>query len=280
MKKLFVLILISFFITGLSFSQNVNLKSLNSGYNKQDFKPSLSVLNKNETTLSKKDVFDYQLKKRKTSNMFFGAGYSFVIFTSKYMNEAYPVLNISKGEFLSEINLFFGFSIAKAITIEIEPSILYSSNQRSLQYPFNPPIIKNGQSYLYVYPRNLSLLAFPIVANVRFFPMFKNTNFSRLFFIGGGVGTAWIREEYDNAYSNDPNNYNYYYNYGLTENTSQWQPVFRGMIGFTGAGGQFGFGGELRFNFIPLTTDILPFATRLSKNFNSVDLALRFYFSL
>jgi hypothetical protein len=57
--------------------------------------------------------------------------------------------------------------------------------------------------------------------------------------------------------------------------------MFRGMIGFTGTGGQFGFGGELRYNHVPLTKETsVPFATRHASNASSVDITLRFYFSL
>jgi hypothetical protein len=280
MKKLIVLFLISFIISGLSSAQNLNLKSINSGYNKIDFKPSLSGLNKHESKNSKEDIFDYQLKKRSTSTMYFGAGYSFIIFTEKNMSSAYPVLNVSKGEFLSEINVFFGYSIAKALTMEIEPSILFSSSERYLIFNMIPPVTLNGTNFSYVFPQRLNLMAFPIIANIRFFPMFKQKSFARLFFIGGGIGYSYIWEEYDNIYSNDALlNYNTYY-FRLTESTSQWQPVFRGMLGFTGAGGQFGFGGEVRFNYVPLETSNQPFTTRISKNFTSVDLSLRFYFSL
>src|SRR5205085_6183117 len=117
--------------------------------------------------------------------------------------------------------------------------------------------------------------------NARFFPFFKLPSFARLFFVGGGAGMAWIREEYENVYSNTPGSIYYGSPYSIvTESTSQWTPLFRIMTGFTGSGGQFGFGGEVRFNIVPLKTSNQPFATTRAKNFNSVDLTLRFYFSL
>jgi hypothetical protein len=221
-----------------------------------------------------------QFKKRKTVTSYFGAGYSFVIFTAGDMNTAYPVLDSRSGDFLSEINLYFGFAIAKAVTLEFEPSILFTNNNRSLTIILNKPKTIGSVTYHFVLPQTLSMLAFPLVANVRFFPFFKLTNFARLFFIGGGVGAIWMREEYDNIYSET----SYYYytgsNYYITESTSQWQPLLRIMTGFTGTGGQFGFGGELRYNFVPLKQSDEPFVTRIAPNFNSVDLTLRFYFSL
>ncbi len=225
---------------------------------------------------------DFQVKKRKAVNMYFGAGYSFVIFTSSQMNNLYPIFNQSAGDFLSEINLFFGFAIAKAVTLEFEPSILFTNNNKNVYYNLIPPryVQQLGDTFSYSSTYHVSMLAFPLAVNVRFFPFFKNDkSFIRLFFIGGGSGIEWIREEYDNTYGHTPP-YNYFYTGTITESTSQWAPIFRAMTGFTGSGGTFGFGGELRYNFVPLKTSNDPFATRQSKNFNSVDLALRFYFSL
>jgi hypothetical protein len=196
------------------------------------------------------------------------------------MNSLYPVFNQSAGDFLSEINLFFGFAIAKAVTLEIEPSILFTNNNKNIQLDLTSPKVLNGVSYPYGFTSHASMLAFPISANARFFPFFKmDKSFARLFFIGGGAGMAWIREEYDIYYSSQPGFYGYNY-YPSTESTSQWAPLFRAMLGFTGSGGQFGFGGEIRYNIIPLKSSDEPFVTRKATNFNSVDLALRFYFSL
>lgn len=220
-----------------------------------------------------------QPKKRKTVNAYVGAGYSFVIFTASEMNSAYPVFDTRKGDFLSEVNLYFGFAVARAVTLEFEPSILFTSNDRLLRFEYVPPISYRGGNYSYVYGYNIGLLAFPLVANARFFPAFKSAGFGRLIFVGGGIGAAWIREEYDHYYSNNPGGPTYSDPFA-TESTSQWGPVFRLMAGATGTGGQFGFGGELRYNIIPLSTNQEAFVTRQAKNMNSVDLTLRFYFSL
>jgi hypothetical protein len=219
-----------------------------------------------------------QPKKRKTVTSYYGAGYSFVIFTSKEMNEAYPVFDTRKGDFLSEINVYFGFAVAKAMTVEIEPSFLFTNTDKTLRFTYNPPRLVNGGYYTYVYPFHLSLLAILPAVNVRFFPFFTQASFARLIFIGGGAGYGWIHENYDYYASNDPSGY--YYGAGSNESTSQWAPILRLMVGATGSGGQFGFGGELRYNIIPLKQTDEFFVTRTSPNFNSVDLTLRFYFSL
>jgi hypothetical protein len=218
-----------------------------------------------------------QLKKRKTVSSYFGAGYAFIIYTASDMNKAYPVLDFSSGDFLSEINLFYGFAVAQAVTFELEPSILFTRNARVIHIALNEPI--NG--FTWVHPSSLSMLAFPLTVNARFFPLFKSKNFGRLFFVGAGAGAVWLREEYDNYYNNNPGGIFYNENFMFrTESTSQWAPLFRIMTGFTGTGGAFGFGGELRYNFVPLKQSNEPFVTRYAPNFNSVDLSLRFYFSL
>jgi hypothetical protein len=225
----------------------------------------------------------FQPKKTKKMNAYFGAGYSFVIFTDGLLSSPYPVIDTRTGNFLSEINLFFGFSIAKAVTIEAEPSFLFTNSSKVLRTELSQPHNTGGND-TFVVSSNIGMFAIPLAVNVRFFPFFKQEkSFIRMFFIGGGAGMIWVKEDYDNFYTPDPYYYgNYYYGYGgITESTSQWAPIFRVMIGLTGAGGQFGGGGELRYNFIPLkSVKDSPFATRQAKNMNSVDLTLRFYFSL
>lgn len=219
-----------------------------------------------------------QLKTRKTVTTYYGAGYSFVIFTAKDMNEVYPVFETRSGSFLSEINVFFGFSLAKALTLEFEPSILFTNTDRAVTFDLYPnEFTFAGNSNRYVTAYHLSMLALVPAVNVRFFPFYaKTASFARLFFVGGGAGAAWIKEDYDYYLGQ----LNYYGSTLFNMSTSQWQPVLRLMAGFTGAGGQFGFGGELRYNFIPLSQTNELFVTRTSPNFNSVDLTLRFYFSM
>jgi hypothetical protein len=241
-----------------------------------------SISGNNHDAVNLKDVKlsseGFQLKKRKTVSSYFGAGYSFMIFTNGIMSDAFPVLNTRDGNFLTNINLFFGFAIARAVTLEFEPTILFTSNNKQVNYPLENS--STGRKYAHTYTNGI--IALPLAINVRFFPMYKLKTFARLFFIGGGVGAAWIREENDVFFNDNPTSYginNDQYQSGIS--TSQWAPVFKGMIGFTGTGGQFGFGGELRYNIIPLKQDkSQPFATRFAKDFNSVDITLRFYFSL
>jgi len=275
-------IFLSIVLTAALLTGNVIAQEL-PGLKFSDKKNSLNFFEKNKYSYDTKSLLDksYQLKKRKTVTSYFGAGYSFIIYTANFMNKAYPVLNFSSGDFLSEINVFYGFSIAKAVTLEFEPSILFTRNNRAIHIELKEPLVVGSNTFTWAHPSSLSMLAFPLAVNVRFFPLFKLKTFGRLFFIGAGAGAIWIREEYDNYFNNSPTGYligeNFYFN---TESTSQWQPLLRVMAGFTGAGGAFGFGGEVRYNIVPLTQSGEPFVTRYSPNYNSVDLTLRFYFGL
>jgi hypothetical protein len=192
------------------------------------------------------------------------------------------ILSLIQGTavFLTNIGIFFGFAIAQAVTLEFEPSLLFTNSTKSIKTSLGAPRHVNDDDSI-AYSSNLSLFSLPLAINVRFFPFFKLSNYARLFFIGGGVGYQWIKEDYDNTYSNEPNLPPGNYYGGVSETTSQWTPTFRVMTGVTGTGGQFGFGGEIRYNIVPLKEEAhSPFRTRTAENFNSVDVVLRFYFSL
>ncbi|HJY63445.1 MAG TPA: hypothetical protein VJ455_04750 [Ignavibacteria bacterium] len=272
-KSLLFIIILSCFVLNL-FAQVNELKLINK-------KSSLNILQGKKSEYSSLYKETIQLKKRKTVNSYFGAGYSFIIFTNSEMNSLYPLLDTRNGTFLTDINLFFGFAIAKAVALEFEPSFLFTSSSKTIVT--NTGVTHNSTNDTMAYSSNIGMFAIPITANVRFFPFFKMTTFARLFFIGAGGGMAWIKEDYDNYYTDIPNLYTggYYGFGGISESTSQWAPLFRAMIGFTGTGGQFGFGGEVRYNVVPLKEEKgSPFVTRQGTNFNSVDINLRFYFSL
>jgi len=277
MKKHILSSLICLFFISSVFAQSISDLKLKDGSDRISNYTFNNNINNNSVSI--KD----QIPKRKTVGIYFGAGYSFVIFLNNTMNTGYPVLDTRSGDFLSEINLFFGLSIAKAVTLEFEPSILFTRNNRNDIINLTTPYNLYGINYNYDFPSSQSMLAFPLVVNARFFPLYKSKGFMRLFFVGAGAGAVWIREEYDHLFSTQPN-LNYYGNDTLsppiTSSTSQWEPVIRIMTGFTGTGGMFGYGGELRFNYIPLKSNNDPFRTRMSKNFNSIDLAIRIYFSL
>jgi hypothetical protein len=285
--KFFSFIILAF----LMLVSAVNAQNLNEFNYKLGFKNSNNNFNEFKLTSkgsnSQNEInfySDSQLKKRKTVNAYFGAGYSFMIFTNKYMSDAFPVLDTRNGNFLTNINLFFGFAIAKAVTLEFSPSILFTSNNKQVDYTLNPKYTSGSNTYQYAHTYTNGIIALPLVVNARFFPLFKQKSFARLFFIGGGAGMAWIREENDVIYNNLPNSFVIYGGDSETRigmSASQWAPVFRIISGFTGTGGQFGFGGELSYNFIPLKQDTSqPFATKFAKDMNSVDITLRFYFSL
>lgn len=235
-------------------------------------------LNKERSSRSYSEI--NQLKKRQTVTKYAGVGYSLVFFMDQYLRDAYPLLDTRSGNFLTNINLFFGISVAKALTAEFEPSLMFVSSSRLITFALHKPVTIGLVDYTYSNTGRLNMIAIPLTINLRFFPFFKNSkSFSRLFFLGTGGGAIWIREEYDNYYSTSPgivlNN-----SVLRTESTSQWAPIIRAAIGFTGTGGAFGFGGEVRFNYVPLKQTDEPFATRYGKAFNSIDLCIRAYFGL
>jgi hypothetical protein len=282
MKKILALLLFFMILSGGAFSQDIGkFKLTDKRVSLNSFDAVSGIINQTveENSSSSKT---FQLKKRKTVNSYFGAGYSFMIFTNSYMSNAFPVLDTRNGNFLTNIGIFFGFAIAQAVTLEIEPTILFTSNNKQVDYKLSTPYVIGNTSNEYAHTYTNGIIALPIAINARFFPFFKLKSYARLIFIGGGVGAAWIREENDVWFNNNPTTYGFttdQYRAGIT--TSQWAPVFKVMAGVTGTGGQFGFGGELRYNIIPLKQDTSePFATRFAKDFNSVDITLRFYFSL
>ncbi|MBE2218749.1 MAG: hypothetical protein IAE90_11125 [Ignavibacteria bacterium] len=283
MKNILMMFFLLAAITGSLLSQQSPVMKLGEKRNAlKDFNVLQNTVEKQDPVLNRLEK-PVQLKKRKTVTSYFGAGYSFMIFTNSFMSAAFPVLDTRNGSFLTNINLFFGFSIAKAITLEISPSILFTSNNKQVNYYFPNRYSTGSGSYLYGHTYTNGIIALPIAFNVRFFPLYKQKGFGRLFFVGGGIGAAWVREENDLYFNDNPNSIvvsgNQEYIPGLS--TSQWTPLFRALTGFTGTGGQFGFGGEVSYNFLPLKqTSTEPFATRFAKDMNSVDLTLRFYFSL
>lgn len=273
------LLLLLALLTGSFYAQQKTVLKLSE--NRSSLKDDGSLNQTYKSDLTSEYKKNYQLKTRKTVTSYFGAGYSFMIFTNSYMSSAFPILDTRNGTFLTNINLFFGFAIAKAVTLEFSPTILFTSNNKQVDYALSEPKVINGTSYDYAHTRINGIIALPLAINVRFFPLYKQKTFARLFFIGGGAGAVWVREENDVSYNNTPSTLYY----GDQEQngiaTSQWAPLFRIISGFTGTGGQFGFGGELSYNFIPLKQDqTQPFATRFGKDMNSVDITLRFYFSL
>lgn len=268
-----ILLIIVFFSQSYSqFSQDLKLKE------HKDQSGLIAGKLMNDNTGSGENVT--QIKTRKAMHMYFGAGYSFVIFTNGVMNTGYPVLDTRSGDFLSEVNLYFGIAIASALTIELEPSILFTRNNRSDRLDLTTPVNYSGTSYNFDYPYYQGMTAIPIVVNARFFPFFVQKSFIRLFFIGAGAGVIYVHENYDHQFTNDSVLIYGNYAYVPDQSTGQWAPLFRLMTGFTGTGGAFGYGGEVRFNIVPLKNNGDPFRTRVAKNFNSVDIALRFYFSL
>ena len=158
---IFLLVTVFFSQTYSQFSQDFKLKE-----HKDQFGLISGKLIKDNTG---SDENLTQIKTRKAMHMYFGAGYSFVIFTNGVMNTGYPVLDTRSGDFLSEVNLYFGIAIASALTIELEPSILFTRNNRSDRLDLTTPVNYSGTSYNFDYPYYQGMTAFPIASECQVF---------------------------------------------------------------------------------------------------------------
>nr|HMT11201.1 hypothetical protein [Ignavibacteria bacterium] len=188
MKNILMMFFLLAVLAGSVFSQQSPVLKLGEKKNAlKDFNVLKNTIEKQDPVLNRLEN-PVQLKKRKTVTSYFGAGYSFMIFTNSFMSAAFPVLDTRNGSFLTNINLFFGFAIAKAVTLEISPSILFTSNNKQVNYYFPNRYNTGSNSFLYGHTYTNGIIALPIAFNVRFFPLYKQKGFARLFFVGGGVG--------------------------------------------------------------------------------------------
>jgi hypothetical protein len=224
------------------------------------------------------------IKKSKEPKSYIGIGYSFVGFTNKIMSIGYPFLDAKSGDFVSELNFYYGYNITKALAIEIEPSISFSRNYRYEKIDLIKPYFINNEFYNYDFPVRKSYSSYPLAVNLKLFPFSKSKGFGRALFIGGSAGVIFVKEEYDHRFTN---NVSYVGSYDTTRDvaanissSSQWHSLFRALIGIRVSGRIIDFGGEIRYTFIALTSNGEPFRTRIATNANSLDIALRLYYGL
>src|SRR3990172_3940416 len=154
MKKALLFSLLVVFTSGSVFTQDLpELKLINK-------KNNVSLIK--QTGLDDKSFFKetIQLKKRKTVNTYFGAGYSFIIFTNSSMNSLYPLLDTRNGTFLTDINLFFGFALGQAVALEFEPSFLFTSSSKTIVTNTGIPHTQTNDTM--AYSSNIGMFAIPI----------------------------------------------------------------------------------------------------------------------
>ena len=95
-------------LTGSFYAQQKTALKLSD--NRSFLKSGNGLLSEQKSDLASEYKKNYQLKTRKTVTSYFGAGYSFMIFTNSYMSDAFPVLDTRNGSFLTNINLFFSLT--------------------------------------------------------------------------------------------------------------------------------------------------------------------------
>jgi len=244
----------------------------------------LSLQNLDKENGKKNDEF--QFARKKSGLFYFGAGYSFVFFTDNTVNNAYPAFDVISINFVGELMTFLGLRFSKYLALEIETSYMFCQNERNVAIGLNPPVTFPGNdsvAYTYAHPTQLTMFAFPLLLNLKYFPFQARKNFANRLFIGAGAGYLYVHESYDNVvYTLDQSQVTYpYTEFPVVTNmtNNQWLPLFRISAGFTGSGKVIGFGAEVRFNFAPIKKTTDAFVTRTAQNFNSIDLSGKIYFN-
>lgn len=209
-----------------------------------------------------------QIKQRSANITYYtGIGYKFVFLTDPSASDAYPFFQLSDGDFLKELDGFFGMTISERYTIELSPSYLFTNKQNSDGFYF-----EDNNGLRFYYPVDSRLNAIPINLTFKYFPFARNYSsfISRLYF-GGGGGFMYINEETTNQiYTN--NNQETYIG-ARTYNNDFWTSNFEIMLGVSSFS-KIGFGFELNYRFVPLNVSHdKPLVTSLAGNFNSVNLS-------
>lgn len=208
-----------------------------------------------------------QIKERtSTSTLYTGFGYKFIFLTNSGARNAYPVFQLSNGDFLKEIDGYLGVLINEKYGIEFSAGYLFTNAVDSDGFFFTDA---NGKRF-YV-PVNTRLFGLPLLARFKYYPFSKNyTSSVSKFYFGGGAGAVYLDEEITNQIYTDQNQFNYV---GARTSKGQlWTPSFEFYVGI-GSFSKIGYGFELGYRFIPLDrTFDKPLITNIVSNFNSVNL--------
>jgi hypothetical protein len=216
-----------------------------------------------------------QVKSRTTvTSLYAGIGYKFVFFTGSITSNAYPLFQFSNGEFLREINGFFGVSINNKYAIEFNPSYLYSNTANSDGFYFTE---SNRQRLFYV-PEQSRLLAVPLLARFKFFPFSENyKSTTSKMYLGIGGGAIYINEEVVNFIYPDQSSFNTLG--AATYENDFWSQNYELFVGINSFS-QIGYGFEVSYRLIPLNQNkSKPLISSVSGNFNSINLSANIIFS-
>lgn len=215
-----------------------------------------------------------QIKQRSANLSYYtGIGYKFVFLTNPTASDAYPFFQLSDGDFLKELDGFFGVVISERFAFEFSPSYLFTNKQSSDGFYF-----QDNSGLRFYYPVDSRLNAIPLNLMFKFFPFAKDySSFASRLYFGGGGGMMYINEEMTNQiYSNESQTG--YLGARTYENdfwTSNYE-IVAGVSNFS----KIGFGFELNYRFVPLNVpQDKPLITSLAGNLNSFNFSANIIYS-
>ncbi|MBV6479065.1 MAG: hypothetical protein HGGPFJEG_01826 [Ignavibacteria bacterium] len=209
-----------------------------------------------------------QIKQRSSSISYYtGIGYKFVILTNPTASDAYPFFQLSDGDFLKELDGFFGVTINEIFALEFSPSYLFTNKQSSDGFYF-----QDNNGLRFYYPVDSRLNAIPLNLTFKLFPFAKNySSFLNKMYLGGGGGFIYFNEETTNQIYDNESQTGYLG--ARTYKNDFWTSNFEVTLGISSFS-KIGFGFEVNYRFVPLDNKHdKPLVTSLAGNFNSVNLS-------
>lgn len=215
-----------------------------------------------------------QIKQRSANvTAYLGIGYKFVFLTNPDARSAYPFFQLSNGDFLKEIDGFFGVNVNEQYAIELAPAYLFTNSVSGEGYYYN-----SNNSTRYYLPSQTSLFAVPVNMKFKYFPMAKNytSSLSKGYIMVGG-GAFYADEQISASIYQDDQEL-VYLGSRTFENTF-WTYDFEFGIGISSFS-KIGYGFELSYRFVPINAKgDIPVITALASNFNSVNFTANIIFT-
>jgi len=215
-----------------------------------------------------------QIKKRSTNvSVYTGIGYKFVFLTNSAARDAYPFFQLSNGDFLKELDGFFGVTINEKYAVEFSPAYLFTNSLSSDGFYFQDNI--GLRFYL---PQQTRLFALPLNFRFKYFPFVKNFSSAlNKVYIGAGAGAMYINEEITNQIYTDNSRLNYLG--AKTYENKFWTSNYEILLGINSFS-KIGYGFELSYRFVPLNQPhTIPLITSLAGNFNSANFVANIVFT-
>lgn len=215
-----------------------------------------------------------QIKQRGVSSSYYmGIGYKFIYLTNSSARDAYPFFQLSHGDFLKEIDGYFGVVLNEKYGIEISPAYLFTNSIESDGYYYS-----NSSGRRFYLPVQTNLFAVPVNVRFKFFPFVKNTTSAMSkFYFGAGGGGMYINEEVTSQIYADENQLVYLGSAHAED--SFWTTNYEIIAGI-GSFSKIGYGFELSYRFVPLNHDSnKPLITQVAGNFNSINFTANILFT-